>query len=180
MWHWMEGSPAADTVYGLSGGFNSISTTCLSYPGQDLGIVLLLNTRLDQLSGVSAYDVARGIGNILLNQPYQTPSGFSLYKPWLILNAAILLFITAIVWQAFRLKGWRNRYRTSGGAIKIAAWMGIVFNLVICAAILYLPTLLGIRWDGLLFMRPDIGIPLLSIAALIGALGLFKTVQSLV
>ncbi len=50
MWHWIQGTPTPDTVYGLSGGHNSISTTCLTYPGQELGVVLLLNTRLDQLS----------------------------------------------------------------------------------------------------------------------------------
>jgi hypothetical protein len=64
--------------------------------------------------------------------------------------------------------------------IKILVWMGIILSLLVCAAILYLPTLLGTRWDTLLFMRPDIGIPLLAIAALLGAFGLFKAVRSLV
>jgi hypothetical protein len=58
--------------------------------------------------------------------------------------------------------------------------MGIVFNLLLCSAIIYLPTPLGTRWDTLLFMRPDIAIPLIAIAALLGTLGLFKAVRSLV
>ncbi len=180
MWHWMEGSPAPDTVYGLSGGYNSISTSCLSYPGQNLGVVLLLNTRLDQLPGVSAYDIARGIGNILLDQPSQAPSSFTLYKPWGILDGSVLLLIVAIVWQISRLKGWRIRYQSSRASTKILAWLGIVFNLFIVAAIIYLPTGLGIRWDALFSMRPDIGFPLISIAALLGVIGLFKAVRSLV
>jgi hypothetical protein len=180
MWHWMDGSPAPDTVYGLSGGYNSISTSCLSYPGQDLGVVLLLNTRLDQLPGVSAYDIARGIGNILLDQPSQAPSSFTLYKPWAILDGSVLLLMAAIVWQISRLKGWKIRYQSSRASIKILAWLGIVFNLFIVAAIIYLPTGLGTRWDAVFSMRPDIGIPLISIAALLGVIGLFKAVRSLV
>jgi hypothetical protein len=145
-----------------------------------VGVVLLLNTRLDQLPGITSYDIARGIGDIILDQPYQVPSSFVLYKPWAILDGAVLLFVAAILWQTPRLKGWRNRYRSSRWSIKALAWIGIVFNLLICSAILYLPTLLGTRWDAILFMRPDIGIPLLTIAALIGSIGLFKAVRSLV
>lgn len=180
MWHWMQGSPAPDTVYGLSGGFNSISTTCLTYPRQELGVVLLLNTRLDQLPGVSSYDIARGIGDIILNRPYQVSSSSVLYTPWVILDVAVLLLVAVIVWQAFRLKGWRNRYQASKATIKGLTWMGIVFNLVLCSAILYLPTPLGTRWDTLLFMRPDIAIPLIAIAALLGIIALFKGVRSFV
>ena len=180
MWHWIRGTSTPDTVYGLSGGLNSISTTCLTYPERELGVVLLLNTRLDQLSNVSSYDVARGIGNVILDLPNQPLSSSVLYKPWIILDGAIVLFMTAIVWQAFRLKGWRNRYQSSRVSIKILAWVGIVLNLLLCAAILYLPTPLGSRWDILLFMRPDIAIPLIAIAALLGTIGLFKAVRSFV
>jgi hypothetical protein len=180
MWHWIRGTSTPETVYGLSGGLNSISTTCLTYPGQELGIVLLLNTRLDQLSNISAYDIARGIGNIVLDFPKQVLSSSVLYKPWIILDGAIVLFVTAIVWQAFRLKGWRNRYQSSRVSTKVWAWVGIVSNLILCAAILYLPTLLGSRWNIILFMRPDIAIPLLMIAALFGSLGLYKAVRNFV
>ncbi len=180
MWHWIPGSPTPDIVYGLSGGHNSISTTCLTYPQQELGMVLLLNTRLDQLPGVTSYDIARGIGNIVLQLPYQALSSSVLYKPWVIFDLSILLFITVIIWQASRLKGWRNRYLSSRKFIKVLVWIGIVFSLLICAAIFYLPTLLGTRWDSLLFMRPDIGIPLIGIAVLLGTMGLFKVVRNLV
>ncbi|HEX2980848.1 MAG TPA: serine hydrolase domain-containing protein, partial [Anaerolineaceae bacterium] len=127
MWHWIRGSSEPDTVYGLSGGLNSISTTCLTYPHQQMGVVLLLNTRLDQFPGVSAYDIARGIGDIILDHPYPTPFGSALYKPWVILDGAVLLFIMAILWQATRLKGWRNRYRSSRRSDKVLTWAGIVF-----------------------------------------------------
>jgi len=180
MWHWIPGTVTPNTVYGLSGGLNSISTTCLTYPGQELGVVLLLNTRLDQLSAVSAYDIARGIGNIVLDLPGQALSVSSFYQPWVILDGAVILFMTAIIWQATRLKGWKNRYQTSRGSLKVWAWLGIVFNLLLCAAILYLPTALKTRWDTLLFMRPDIAVPLIAIAALLGAIGLFKAVRSFV
>ena len=94
--------------------------------------------------------------------------------------ALVVLFMAAIIWQATRLKGWRNRYQSSKVSIKILAWVGIVLNLLLCAAILYLPTPLGSRWDVLLFMRPDIAIPLIAIAALLGTIGLFKAVRSFV
>lgn len=180
MWDWIQGSPTIDTVYGLSGGHNSISTTCLTYPQQKLGVVLLLNTRLDQLPGVSSYDIARGIGNIILHRPYLAPTSSALYLPWVILDVSVLLFILSIVWQASRLKGWRNRYQSSKGFIKVLTWAGNVFNLLLCFAILYLPTLLGTRWDILLFMRPDIAIPLIVIAVLLGTIGLYKAVKSIV
>lgn len=180
MWHWIQGSPAPDTVYGLSGGYNSISATCLTYPKQDLGVVLLVNTRLDQLPGVSSYDIARGIGNIVLQRPYSAIPGSALYKSWLILDVAVLLLVAVIVWQAFRLKGWRNRYKASKSSLKGLSWMGIVVDLLLCTAVIYLPTPLGTRWDTLLFMRPDIGIPLIAIAALLGSFGLFKAVRSFV
>jgi CubicO group peptidase (beta-lactamase class C family) len=179
MWHWIRGSPTPDTVYGLSGGQNSISTTCLTYPQQEVGVVLLLNTRLDQLPGVSSYDIALGIGNIILNRPYQAPSSAAFYTPWVILDVSILLFITVIVWQASRMKVWRNRYQSTKLSLKVLAWMGIVFNLLISFVIFYLPTLLGTRWNTLFFMRPDIAIPLIAIATLLGAIGLFKVVRNL-
>jgi hypothetical protein len=83
-----------------------------------------------------------------------------------------------VSWQAFRLKGWRNRYQSSRVSGKILSWVGIVIGLLICIAIIYLPTMLSTRWDTLLFMRPDIAIPLVSIAALLGAIGLYKGVRS--
>lgn len=179
MWDWIQGSPPADTVYGLSGGDNSFSTTCLTYPGQGLGVLLLLNTRLDQLPGVSSYDIARGVGSIILEEPYQVTPSSTLYKSWAILDGSLLLLITAIVWQASRLKGWGNRYHSSRAPTKVLAWAGIAANLLICLGILYLPTLLGIRWDSLLFMRPDIAIPLIVIGTLLACLGVFKAVRSL-
>lgn len=178
MWHWIQGTSAPDTVYGLSGGLNSISTTCLTYPGQELGVVLLLNTRLDQLSNISAYDIARGVGNIILGRTPQTLSSSTLYRPWLILDGAVILFLAVIIWQATRLKGWGNRYRSARRAVKVLAWVGIVFNMLLCAAILYLPTPLNTRWNVLLFMRPDIAISLIVIAVLLGSIGLFKAVRT--
>jgi hypothetical protein len=144
-----------------------------------VGVVLLLNTRLDQLPGVSSYDIALGIGNIILNRPYQAPSSAAFYTPWVILDVSILLFITVIVWQASRMKVWRNRYQSTKLSLKVLAWMGIVFNLLISFVIFYLPTLLGTRWNTLFFMRPDIAIPLIAIATLLGAIGLFKVVRNL-
>lgn len=179
MWHWIQGNPTPDLVYGLSGGYNSFSTTCLTYPAQELGVVLLLNTRLDQLPGVSSYDIARGIGSIILGHPYQAPASSTLYKPWIILDIVIIFFITVIVWQVSRLKGWKKRYQSSKAVNKAIVWIGIVLSLLVGAAIAYLPTPLGTRWDTLLFMRPDIALPLIAIAALLGIIGVFKAIRSL-
>jgi len=181
MWNWIPGSPTPDTVYGLSGGLNSISTTCLLYPQQEVGVVLLLNTRLDVLSSeVSSYDIALGIGNIIIHFPYHIPSSGAFYTPWAIADVSIALFIAIIIWQAPRLKGWRNRYQSARFSTKVLAWLGIVLNLLVCVGILYFPTLVNTRWNSLLFFRPDFGIPLITIATLLGAIGLYKVVRSLI
>ncbi len=181
MWYWLEGSPTADTVYGLSGGHNSFSTTCLLYPYQEVGVVLLLNTRLDHLApDVSSYEIALGIGNIINHLPYHTLASSALYIPWAIMDGSVVLFIAIIIGQIAGLRSWRNRYWSSRRSTKILAWTGIVFNLLLCFGILYLPTLVSTSWNTLLFMRPDIAIPLFVIAIFLGAIGLFKAIKSLI
>jgi len=88
-------------------------------------------------------------------------------------------FFIAIVWQATRLKGWRNRCHSSERFNKVLVWTGIFVNLLISPAIVYLPKPLGAHWDALRFMRPDIAVPLIVIAAILACFGLFKAVRSL-
>jgi len=61
----------------------------------------------------------------------------------------------------------------------VLVWTGIFVNLLISAAIVYLPKTLGAHWDVLLFMRPDIAFPRIVFAALLACFGLFKAVRSL-
>ncbi|TLM99721.1 beta-lactamase family protein [bacterium] len=179
-WNWQVGQPEADLVYGFSGGSNSISTTCLLYPGKEIGIVILLNTRLDQLSpAITAYDIARGIGNIIVNQTYEVPSSRGFYASWALVDGIMLLLIISLVWQVFRLKKWRIQYRSANRIKKTLAWMGIVFDILIIIAILYFPSLAGTQWNTLLYLRPDFAVPLLLIASGFGAIGIMKIIFSI-
>ncbi|MDD5368851.1 MAG: serine hydrolase [Anaerolineaceae bacterium] len=174
-WNWSYGSPKSDLVYGFSGGHIGVSTSFLLFPGQKVGVVLLLNTRLDLLSPtISSYAIALQIGNIIQNQPYQLLSSRSFYTPWVLLDSFLLLFTAIILWQAARFKNWRNQYQTARAPSRVLAWVGIVFDLLICLGILAFPSLTNATWSILLNQRPDIAIPLLLIVVCLAMLGILK------
>ena len=60
----------------------------------------------------------------------------------------------------------------------IAAWGGIVVNLLVSILILVLPFFLESRWNIVLHFRPDFALPLLGIGISLGALGLTKIVMA--
>jgi CubicO group peptidase (beta-lactamase class C family) len=174
-WNWNAGWPAPDLAYGFSGGHNSISTSCLLFPLQKVGVVLLLNTRLDQVTpAVSSFDLALGIGNIILHNPYEVPSNRGFYTAWGLIDGLFILLLASLIWQASRLKNWSNHYQVSRRSNKALAWVVIVLDLLICIGILIFPVLTNTRWNSVITFRPDFGIPLFLVAAGLGMIGLVK------
>jgi CubicO group peptidase (beta-lactamase class C family) len=174
-WDWRYGSPTSDLVYGFSGGDNSISASCLLYPQQQVGVVLLLNTRLDSIfSPIQSYDLARDIGDIANGEPYTLPSNRDFYATWALYDGLLGLLIASSIWQAVKLGGWRSRYEAAGLSRRIAALAGIVLDLLGFTAILILPTLTNTRWDSVISIRPDFGVPLLLVGICLGVMGLAK------
>jgi CubicO group peptidase (beta-lactamase class C family) len=180
-WNWHVGTPAPDLVYGFSGGHSSISTTCLLYPRQGVGVVLLLNTRLDEISpAITSFDIALGIGNLITGQPYQLPSNRGFYTFWMLVDGILLLLLVSFIWQALKLRRWRKGYQAARRIQRSLAWVGIGLDLLICIGILVLPGLMNTAWNSMIAFRPDFGIPLLLLAIGLGVIGLTKAAINIV
>jgi hypothetical protein len=177
-WNWHVGQPA-DIYNSFSGAHNATQANITLFPLYKVGVVVLMNTRLEQLSPTApgAWDIAFNIARITIDSPYELPPNQGFYTTWAIVDGLFFLLIASIIWQTFKLKNWRNRYRAATHSKQIATWLGIVFNLLISVGILVLPNLANSRWNLVLYHRPDFGIPLLIIGLSLGVIGLIKALR---
>jgi CubicO group peptidase (beta-lactamase class C family) len=173
-WYWHVGMPD-DIRYSFSGGHNSINTNIQLFPLHRVGVVILMNTRLDSLiPGPTTDEIAFNIARISINYPYQLPSNRRFYSGYALLIGFLLLMSIRIMWQACKLKNWRIHYQIASRPKRIGAWFGIILDFWFCLGILILPNLLGTRWNIVLYYRPDFGIPFLMISFFLGLLGFMK------
>jgi CubicO group peptidase (beta-lactamase class C family) len=130
------------------------------------------------IPGPGAWNIAENIADMTMDHPYEIPSNRSFYFGYALLDGFLLLLIVSIFWQAFKLNGWANQYKNTSRSRQITAWLVIVLDLLICAAILVLPSMANSSWSVLLFHRPDFSIPLLVISVSLGLLGLTKIIKT--
>lgn len=177
-WNWHVGQ-SADIYNSFSGAHNATQANITLFPLYKVGVVVLMNTRLEQLSPAApgAWDIAFNIARLTIDSPYELPSNRGFYTTWVIVDCLLLILITSIIWQAFKLKNWRNRYQAATPSKRIAAWLGIVFDLLFSIGILVLPNLADSRWKIILHHRPDFALPLLTIGLCLGVLGIIKVVK---
>jgi hypothetical protein len=125
-----------------------------------------------------ANDIAFNIARMVIQSPYQVPSNRVFYGGYAALDVFLLLLIVSIFWQLFHLKGWSARYQNVGTAKRVTIWIGMFLEVLLSIGLLILPLSLGTRWHIMLFFRPDLSIPLISISICLGALGLIKIIWS--
>jgi hypothetical protein len=177
-WNWHPGMPD-DISIGFSGGHNSINTNIQLFPFHRVGVVVLMNTRLDQIvPGPMVNDIAFALARMTINYPYELPSARTFYVSYALLDGFLLFMAFSILWQASHLKAWKERYRSAARPKRIVLWCGIIFDLLVFVAVLIFPFLLGTRWNITLHFRPDFAIPLLVIGICLGALGILKIIRS--
>jgi CubicO group peptidase (beta-lactamase class C family) len=166
-WNWKPGIPA-DVAYVYSGGHNSISTGFQILPAQHLGVIVLMNTRLDMFApGPAATDLALNIARLVMHPSSQPASYTAFYSGFAIIDGALLLLAGSILWQVIRLRRLRfNRRRL--------AWIGIFLNLVTVAFIALIPTLIGSGWIFMLNYRTDVTLAYLIAAVLLLAISIIK------
>jgi hypothetical protein len=178
-WYWHRGMPAGDTCYGFSGGHNSINTNIQLFPLHRVGVVVLMNTRFDQIiPGPMVNDIAFNIARITIGYSYELPSARTFYLGYALLDGLLLLLIVSSVWQISSLWNWKQRYQSATRPKQVAAWGGIIVDLLLCIFILVLPFLFESRWNIMIHFRPDFALPILTIALFLGALGLIKIVKT--
>ncbi len=166
-WNWKPGVPA-DVAYAYSGGHNSISTGFQILPAQNLGVVVLMNTRLDMYApGPAATDLALNIARIAMHSPSQPASNTAFYGGFAIIDGFLLLLAGSILWQIIRL----SRSRFKPGRL---AWIGIVMTLIVVAIIALIPTLIGSDWIFMLTYRTDITLAFLIAAVMLLAISIIK------
>jgi hypothetical protein len=166
-WNWKPGVPA-DVAYVYSGGHNSINTGFQIFPLQKLGVVVLMNTRLDLFApGPTATDLAFHIAQITLHSPYQVPSRLPFYGGYALIDGLLILLFASILWQGLRLKKWAVR-------LPRFAWVGIAINLVIVAVILAVPALIGSSWPFMLRFRSDVTTAYLAAVVILAAVSAIK------
>ena len=178
-WNWHAGTPD-DISYSFSGGHNSINTNIQLLPLHGVGVVILMNTRLDTLiPGPSTDEIAFNIARIAISHPYELPSSRRFYSGYALLDGFLLLMVVSVIWQVSKLKNWGEYYRSATRLQRILTWFGIVFDLLVFVVVLVLPLAWGTRWHVVLHFRPDFAIPLLTSGICLGALGLLKIVRSI-
>lgn len=177
-WYWHTGMPD-DICYGFSGGHNSINTNIQLFPFHRVGVVVLMNTRLDELiPGPMVNDIAFNLARLTIQYPYELPSARTFYVGYALLDVFLLCMVFSILWQAFHLKTWKERYRSAAGSKRIVMWCGIVFNFLIFIGVLLFPLALGTRWNIAMHFRPDFAIPVLTVGICLGTLGTIKMIRS--
>lgn len=177
-WNWQSGRPG-DLDYSFSGAHNSINTNIELFSHYQVGVVVLMNTRLEQgIPGPDAHDIAFNLARLVIQSPYEVPSARAFYVGYAVVDVLLLVLIGSILWQAGSLRDWRMRCRSAVRWERAAAWAGVIADLIIFAAITLLPILAGSRWNILLYFRPDFAVPLLAIGLSLGALALLKIYPS--
>jgi len=177
-WNWHVGMPE-DISYGFLGGHNSINTNIQLFSFHRVGVVVLMNTRLDQLiPGSMVNDITFNIARITIGFPHEAPSNRGFYGGYTLLDGFLLIMVVSVIWQTFNLKNWKEHYHSATRAKRIVIWLGIIFDLLVFIAILVLPLLLGSRWNIIFHFRPDFAIPILTIGICLGTLGLIKIFRS--
>lgn len=175
-WNWHTSYPGA-SASGFAGAHNSINTAIQLFPLQRVGVVVLMNTRLDAtVPGPTAGQIAINLGRMTLGQSYELPSNRQFYGGHALVDGLLLVLAAGLVWQIARLRGWTARYRKATQRGRLAAGMGIALNVLVAASLLALPGLLGTRWHIVLYHRPDTAVPILAAGLLLAALGLTKVI----
>jgi CubicO group peptidase (beta-lactamase class C family) len=167
-WNWQPGAPP-DVAYTYSGGHNSISTGFQVLPAQQLGVIVLMNTRLDMFApGPAATDLALDIARIVMRSfsPPAPTTGF--YVGFAIIDGVLLLLVVSILWQL-------NRLIRSRGKPGRMAWIGIVGNVLVVGIIALVPGLIGSDWAFMLAYRTDVTLAFLITALLLLAIAIAKT-----
>jgi hypothetical protein len=179
-WNWHPGNPDPSECNSFSGSHNALQSNITILPLQKVGVVVLMNTRLEQLvpTAPGARDIALNIAKMTMNSPYELLSNRGFYTTWAVVDSLLLLLMISILWQAFKLRNWTNQYRVASRSKRIIGWAGIVFDFLLCIGILVLPNVASSRWNILLFHRPDFAIPVLVISVCLGTLGFIKVVKS--
>lgn len=173
-WNWHAGSHG-NLSESFSGAHNSFNTNIQLFPLQKIGVVILMNTRLDQIvPGPTAHDIAFNIAQLVMKYPYELPSNLVFYGGYTVLDTIFLLLMVIIFWQIFHLKDLSSHTPKKGKARRIVIWLGIFLQFSISFGIFILPLILGSRWNIVIFERPDFAIPILLIGVSLGLLGLIK------
>jgi CubicO group peptidase (beta-lactamase class C family) len=176
-WNWHPGMPD-DISIGFSGGHNSINTNIQLFPFHRVGVVVLMNTRLDQIvPGPMVNDIAFDLARMTIGASYEVPSNQVFYGGYAALDMLLLILVISIVWQIVHWKGWSTRYRNAKAGKRVVLWLGILLDILLSIGIMILPSLLGSRWNIMLFFRPDFSIPLLAIGTCLGVLGIIKIIS---
>lgn len=175
-WNWQVGR-SKDAYDGFSGGLNSIQTNLTLF--HNVGVVVLMNTRLEQLSSAApgVWDIALNIAHIATDSPYELLSNRGFYTSWILIDSFLLVMIAGVIWQAINFNKWRKYYQIANRSKRIIAWIGILLDLAVCIAVLVFPYLAHSSWSILVHYRPDFAIPLLVAGLCLGSLGIIKVVK---
>jgi CubicO group peptidase (beta-lactamase class C family) len=173
-WNWNAGTPP-DIAPGHSGGHDSINTDLRLFVLHKVGVVVLMNTRLDTLfPAPNAYEIAFNLARMVSGFPYETPSGRDFYRTYALIDGALLLMAACILWQVSRLRGWSRRYRGASPGRRLLLGAGAALNLLAAAGLYSVPALNDSAWPVLLSHRADIAFAVLGLCVLFAALGGIK------
>lgn len=175
-WTWHSGIPE-DISYSYSGGHTSFNTAIQLFSFHQVGVVVLMNTRLDTITpGPDASEIAFNIARIVIGFPYEIPLSHNFYLGFVLLALILMMLVGWLVWQVWGLNRWLEMARSAPGAGKAKLLSEPVINLLTGAAGLVYPYLIGSRWDILLCHRAHNSIPFLVISCCLLFLGGYKQV----
>jgi CubicO group peptidase (beta-lactamase class C family) len=174
-WNWKPGRPD-DIAIDHSGGHESFNTDIQLFLQPQIGVVILMNTRLDTLfPGPSAAEIAFNVGRIVQSAQPKAPSMQGFLLGYILMDLTLLALAAAVIWQVIRFNPFRRAVTTASGRRRLWLWVGAGLDLLLAAAIGLLPGPFNSQWSVVLAHRADFAVSLLSIALGLGLLGLIKS-----
>ena len=138
-WNWKPGQPD-DIAIDHSGGHESFNTDIQLFLQPKIGVVILMNTRLDTLfPGPSAAEIAFNVGRIAQSAQPKAPSLQGFLLGYILMDITLLALAAAVIWQVVRFKPFRRAVKTASGRGRLWLWAGAGLDLLLAAAISLLP-----------------------------------------
>ncbi len=180
IWEWHSETASEDSYAAFSGAFNSTNAHMQLWFRRQLGVAVLMNTRLEQpIPGPTAYVVASDIARIVMGRRYMAPSSTGFYAAWALADTFVVCALASVGWQAAHLKGWRKQYLLAKRGKRSALQLGMGVDIVVGILTLLIPYVFESNWPVTLRQRPDLAIPLLVIGLGLCALGLVHAALSI-
>jgi hypothetical protein len=179
-WNPVPEAAGAGSLWSQSGGSVNYNSDLMLSQGQQLGVIVLLNSRPDTVvPAVTAYDIALGVTRIMQGMQPGPTSDRGFRQGWLLVDGILLLLISFALAQVLRLRGWAVAVRRAvgmGSSRLLRTGWPVLLDFMLAVLILFgVPALSAISWELAFEGMPDLAFALAGSAIVFVLVGLART-----